>query len=91
MSEVGYASNVFTHQQEQVNGIMAEIIPSEGGGWFMRETFLLSPSSLTFKPVIQSWLVQHDRCEVCGCEDRKAWDSLIWKSKTREGKFISSC
>lgn len=48
---------------------MAEMIPSEDGGWFMRETFLLSLSSLTFKLVIQSWLVQHDGCGVCECEE----------------------
>lgn len=69
---------------------LAETVPSESGGWFMRNTFLplLSPPML--KSVIQDWLVQHDGCGVCVDVRtvREAWDSLIWESKTSEGKFI---
>lgn len=70
--------------------MLAEVIPPEGGGWLMRETFLLSPSPPMFKPVIQDWLGQHDRCGIYVdvMAVREAWGPLIWTSKTSEGKFI---
>lgn len=75
---------------ESFTTFVAEFALPKGEGRYMRDTAFPVPPPPMFKPVIQGWLAQHNRCGVCmGVRAvRQAWDSVIWKSEASEGKFI---
>lgn len=45
--------------------LLAEIVASEGEGLVNEKHLPPYPLYSMFKPVIQNWLVWHDRCGVC--------------------------